>query len=133
MATIVVTDLSNVSVDGVAAGSVTDVLSNFKSVVGLRGDLLRAIQAWYAAGQQANADAHAKALADVKAKLDAATATVAEQKTQIDALGGTDLGRRLAAEKEHAAAVRAKADAEAAVVAAAARLAELKAAPAEAK
>jgi hypothetical protein len=82
MAVIVVSDLGNVTVDGVLAGSVTDVLTNYKSVPGIRGDLKKAIQDWndgerqaaIVARQQAVADRDAQAKVERDAARDAAKA-----------------------------------------------------------
>lgn len=102
MATIVVNDLSNVTVDGVPAGSVTDVLTNFKAVLGIRGDLLRAVQAWAISRDQAHETAlqaqqvaHAAALAERDATIATLQAQLQECKGLVDALGGTDLAQRL--------------------------------------
>ena len=121
MAAIVVNSLSNVTVDGTPAGSVTDVLTNFKSVAGIRGEVLRATRAWATARDYA----HAAALATLRAKLVADLAAKDERidklQARIDALGGTELARRLAraerrkalAEQQAAAAAElAKLDAE---------------------
>lgn len=124
MATIVVTDLTNVSVDGVPSGSVTDVLTNFKGVTGIRGDTFRALQDWDTARVQALADAQAAALADLGSRKDARIAElqadkdrlqakVADQQTLIDALGGTPLAREMRRQARRQAALDAQAAAEA--------------------
>lgn len=113
MPTIVVVDLANVTVDGVPSGSVTDVLTNFKSVAGIRGDVLAALQAWAADRERAHAEAlrareaaHAEALDSLRAKAD-------EQAALIDALGGTEKGREMAREARRQVLLEARARAEA--------------------
>lgn len=124
MAVIVVTDLTNVSVDGIASGSVTDVLANFKNVAGIRGDLLRAIQAWDTARIQAASATCTAQLDDLRtlknakidelqAKVDALQAKVADQQALIDALGGTLQAKQMRRQAQRQAALDAISTAEA--------------------
>jgi hypothetical protein len=76
MPTIVVTDLNHVTIDGIASGSVTDILANRKDVGA--SDLLAALGAWRDAchcahgdAMKLQCDAHAAALAGLRAKNDA--------------------------------------------------------------
>lgn len=125
---IVVSDLDNVSVsvDGVVvgSGSFTDILTNQKNIVGIRGDLRQAIKAWYAAQAQAAANAQAANLAgqlalkdariaELQADKDRLQAKVADQQTLIDALGGTPLAREMRRQARRQAALDAQAAAEA--------------------
>lgn len=105
MATIVVNDLNNVTVDGVNAGSVTDVLQNQRNVPGIRGDMMTALQAWLARRNQAHEDEkaalradHASAVAARETRVADLQRALAEQVAQVKALGGTPLAQRLAAE-----------------------------------
>jgi hypothetical protein len=95
MPEIVVVDLSNVTVDGVQAGSVTDILMNYGGVPGIRGALLEALMAWKNACQSEHLDhcqslckAHASALSEKDA---AASAALAEQAAKhVEALAAKD-------------------------------------------
>lgn len=164
MATLIVTDLAHVTVDGVLAGSVTDVLMNYAAIPGIRGDLMTAIQAWHEHQCQCHDDAvkcacdnlcdqHGKELAarddqiaEIRAEHEAAREHLCEthakdcdrrqeeaaatirllqdqltahkqriedQQAQIDALGGTELGKRMACAAKRAKLLEAKAKAEA--------------------
>lgn len=94
MPTIVVNDFDNVTVDGVASGSVPDVLANFKGVTGIRGDMQTAVQAWRDGREKAHADAVA-----------------AKEQAHADALAGKDQAHAealAARHEEHQAALAAK-------------------------
>lgn len=90
---VVVNDLANVTVDGVAAGTVPDVLTNYGTVEGIRGAVQAALEAWYAIRKQANAaslqaaaDAHAAELERAATEHQAAlTAALADQAAQHEA------------------------------------------------
>lgn len=76
MSTIVVTDLNHVTIDGIASGSVTDILANRKDVSA--SDLMAALCAWRDACHcthdetlQSQCATHEAALAELKAKYDA--------------------------------------------------------------
>jgi acetyl/propionyl-CoA carboxylase alpha subunit len=160
-----VIDLAHVTVDGVVAGSVVDVLDNYRPVEGIKDLLFAAIRRWsddreqaheaavallhechcktcdtlkaahatalqdahgkhgaaldeaaqaHASNLQAATDNHAKAMASLKEQLQADHRSEAdglrsqiaelrkvidEQKTLVDALGGTELGQQMAREK----------------------------------
>lgn len=85
---VVVTDLQHVAVDGIEAGSVTDVLENYRGAEGVRSAVLTALEAWVeslrtahtaelAAQSQSLTDAHAAELAAVIAKHEAECAECA--------------------------------------------------------
>lgn len=138
MPEILVVDLANVTIDGIPAGSVTDVLANHDPSVtlkteaddgGFRGALLNALSVWsdarlaaHSAERKSLCDAHVAADAEKDAAhseaLAAKDATITEQQALIDTLGGTELGRKMAKDAARQAALDAKAEAEA-------RLAEL--------
>lgn len=108
MPTIVVVDLGHVTIDGVAAGAVADVLANHDPGVvltpecaasGFRGALQAALIARDGAIQQAHADA----LAAKDAELARQQATIADLEAQVDALGGTELAQKLARQKQRQA------------------------------
>lgn len=117
MPDLVIKDVSNVTVDGVAAGALVDVIANHKPDP---ADLHAAFVAWedsHAADKQTSLDrqhkalsdahaadvasqaaAHASELAAAQKRIDDLTAQAKEQDAQIAALGGTELGQRLARE-----------------------------------
>lgn len=90
--------LSRVLVDGIEAGDVVSVLSNYGK---RKKETLEALKAWDAAKDAA----HATALSDLRT---ANEATCKEMQACIDALGTTEQGIKLAREIE-----RAKLEAEA--------------------
>jgi hypothetical protein len=102
MPTVEVIDLNHVNVDGAPGGALTDVLENYKGVVGIRGAVLGGLRALI----DATAQAHAAALAELKAEHVAALAekdkAIADLDAQVKALGGTDLAQQLAREKRTA-------------------------------
>lgn len=144
MPDIVVNDFSHVTIDGVHAGALVDVLANYPGLS--RADLHAAVGRWSLGREQAHAaelkaaeDRHAglleqhRAKADEQLKAQAAAhaeaqarreqeheqyhskrhhqlseqarhheARAAELQAQVDALGGTELGRMLAAEAKKA-------------------------------
>jgi hypothetical protein len=113
MATIVVTDLSNISVDGTPAGSVVDVLANYGSKVpGLRGALLRAVKDWHDGHRKSIDDAVAALKAEHETALAGRDAVIADLQSQIEALGGMERARQLQREVRIKAAREAKERAE---------------------
>jgi hypothetical protein len=122
----VVLDPSHVQVDGVSAGSVVDVLSNHAARPEARRELLAALRGWHETLQQSHAaqvkeagDRHAEIVSRLAAghAADAASsaATIAGLQAQVAALGGTELARRLGRDARRHAAVKAIADAQAAL------------------
>jgi len=136
MPVVVVFDPSNVTIDGQHAGSVPDVLSNHglhQEVLaalhdchaGLRcrnDEALQSLRDDHAAATKVRDDAHAAELAGLKAthaaalgargdELAKAVAQVADLQSQVDALGGTELGKKMrrAAERARLAAAAEKA------------------------
>jgi hypothetical protein len=109
MATIIVTDLSNISVDGTPAGSVVDVLVNYGKTPGFRADLLRALRDWHDGDRKAVGDAAGAQVEALKAEH---AARVADLTAQVEALGGTEQAERLRRDARIRSAQEAKARAE---------------------
>jgi hypothetical protein len=109
LAVVVVNDLHDVTVDGVPAGAVTDVLANYKAVPGIRSEVLRAVQAWIGLRTMAQK----QALAERDGRIVELEAQVVELEAQVAALGGIPRAVRLRMEARRKAALEARAAAEA--------------------
>lgn len=129
--TVTVTNLSNVLIDGVQSGAVTDVIANRPNGV-TPSAVLAAVNAWHQAEVDAETAKHVPTnealtseLADVKAAAEAREKELTTKITDLEAvLGGTEAGQALIEQRAQEARAAEKAALQA-------KLAEIEAAEAQ--
>lgn len=113
MPEIVIVDINNVTIDGDFAGNLFDLAWNRPQIDGIQSLAMAALQTWIEARDQTHTTAMASAAEAYEASIAAKEATIADLTAQIEALGGTELGQRMACEAKRSKLLEIKANAEA--------------------